>query len=176
MHSTTSGVSIDFHRENLKQNQKKRTQKYHPKVKAFISYEFLYSVAKTKSFARCSSRLEFRTVVVVILKSSVCLVFSYFCHTPTHTRTHAKSQTTEEDLKRLQQETSGGNYSQVDFHYDGQTTASSAASAGGATSPTTTESSVPSEESELPYTLPNNLLVAPAPGTQLVSAEVSLHI
>lgn len=128
-----------------------------------------------KSFARCSSRLEFRIVVVlVILKSSVCLVFSYFCHTPTHTRTHANSQTTEEDLKRLQQETSGGNYSQVDFHYDGQSTASSATSAGGATSPTTTESSAPSEESELPYSLPNNLLVAPAPGIQLVSAEVSI--
>lgn len=74
----------------------------------------------------------------------------------------------EEDLKRLQQETSGGNYSQVDFHYDGQGT-SSTESATGATSPTTAESSTPAEESELPYTLPNNLLVAPAPGIQLVS-------
>lgn len=162
----------------LNKTKRKEHKNITQKVKAFISYEFLYSVAKkkqTKSFARCSSRLEFRIVVVlVILKSSVCLVFSYFCHTPTHTRTHANSQTTEEDLKRLQQETSGGNYSQVDFHYDGQSTASSATSAGGATSPTTTESSAPSEESELPYTLPNNLLVAPAPGIQLVSAEVSI--
>lgn len=160
----------------LNKTKRKEHKNITQKLKLLFPMNFCILLKKTKSFARCSSRLEFRIVVVIILKSSVCLVFSYFCHTPTHTRTHANSQTTEEDLKRLQQETSGGNYSQVDFHYDGQTTASSAASADGATSPTTTESSVPSEESELPYTLPNNLLVAPAPGTQLVSAEGSLHI
>ncbi|XP_064538629.1 protein suppressor of white apricot isoform X3 [Drosophila montana] len=71
----------------------------------------------------------------------------------------------EEDLKRLQQETSGGNYSQVDFHYDGQSTCSSSG-ADAVTSPTS-ESSTPAEESELPYTLPPSLLVAPAPGMQL---------
>lgn len=71
----------------------------------------------------------------------------------------------------MQQETSGGNYSQVDFHYDGQG-GSSTASAVGATSPTAAESSsTPAEESELPYTLPNNLLVAPAPDIQLVTAN-----
>ncbi|KAL7742555.1 hypothetical protein ACLKA6_004001 [Drosophila palustris] len=69
----------------------------------------------------------------------------------------------EEDLKRLQQETSGGNYSQVDFHYDGQS-ASTAAS--DATSPMP-ESTTPTDESELPYSMPNNLLVAPMPGIQL---------
>ncbi|XP_030566998.1 protein suppressor of white apricot isoform X2 [Drosophila novamexicana] len=71
----------------------------------------------------------------------------------------------EEDLKRLQQETSGGNYSQVDFHYDGQSTCGSSG-ADAATSPTS-ESSTLAEESELPYTLPPSLLVAPAPGMQL---------
>ncbi|EDW58090.2 protein suppressor of white apricot isoform X2 [Drosophila virilis] len=71
----------------------------------------------------------------------------------------------EEDLKRLQQETSGGNYSQVDFQYDGQSTCGSSG-ADAATSPTS-ESSTLAEESELPYTLPPSLLVAPAPGMQL---------
>ncbi|XP_062141485.1 protein suppressor of white apricot [Drosophila sulfurigaster albostrigata] len=73
----------------------------------------------------------------------------------------------EEDLKRLQQETSGGNYSQVDFHYDGQSTsAKSTAAADGVASPMP-DSTTPTDESELPFTLPNNLLVAPMPGIQL---------
>ncbi|KAH8400569.1 hypothetical protein KR222_007110 [Zaprionus bogoriensis] len=66
----------------------------------------------------------------------------------------------EEDLKRLQQETSGGNYSQVDFQYDGQSATPAAASPA-------TDATTPAEESELPYLVPPNLLVAPTPGMQL---------
>ncbi|KAH8259948.1 hypothetical protein KR044_005172 [Drosophila immigrans] len=74
----------------------------------------------------------------------------------------------EEDLKRLQQETSGSSYSQVDFQYDGQSTsaakAKSTADSGASPMP---DSTTPTDESELPFTLPNNLLVAPMPGIQL---------
>ncbi|KAH8245438.1 hypothetical protein KR032_010452 [Drosophila birchii] len=67
----------------------------------------------------------------------------------------------EEDLKRLQQETSGGSYSQVGFQYDGQSAASSTSTAAPAQlSPT-------SEESELPFVLPRTLMLAPPLGMQL---------
>ncbi|KAH8250432.1 hypothetical protein KR038_000663 [Drosophila bunnanda] len=66
----------------------------------------------------------------------------------------------EEDLKRLQQETSGGSYSQVGFQYDGQSTASSTSTAPAQLSPN-------SEESELPFVLPRTLMMAPPLGMQL---------
>ncbi|KAH8289247.1 hypothetical protein KR054_002405 [Drosophila jambulina] len=67
----------------------------------------------------------------------------------------------EEDLKRLQQETSGGSYSQVGFQYDGQ-------SAGSSTSSTAPAQLSPTpEESELPFVLPRTLMMAPPPGMQL---------
>ncbi|KAH8366612.1 hypothetical protein KR084_006470 [Drosophila pseudotakahashii] len=65
----------------------------------------------------------------------------------------------EEDLKRLQQETSGGNYSQVGFQYDGQS-AASASTAPSQLSPT-------SEENELPFVLPYTLMMVPPLGMQL---------
>ncbi|XP_020802905.1 protein suppressor of white apricot isoform X1 [Drosophila serrata] len=66
----------------------------------------------------------------------------------------------EEDLKRLQQETSGGSYSQVGFQYDGQSAASSTSTAPAQLSPN-------SEESELPFVLPRTLMMAPPLGMQL---------
>ncbi|XP_023032650.1 protein suppressor of white apricot isoform X2 [Drosophila willistoni] len=74
----------------------------------------------------------------------------------------------EEDLKRLQQETSGGSYSNVGFQYDG----GGAQGTTGVSSATTTPQLSPgsgaaNEESELPFVLPRNLMVAPAPGIQL---------
>nr|XP_017030164.1 protein suppressor of white apricot isoform X2 [Drosophila kikkawai] len=69
----------------------------------------------------------------------------------------------EEDLKRLQQETSGGSYSQVGFQYDGQ---SSAASSTSSTAPPA-QLSPNSEESELPFVLPRTLMMAPPLGMQL---------
>ncbi|XP_052856882.1 protein suppressor of white apricot isoform X1 [Drosophila gunungcola] len=68
----------------------------------------------------------------------------------------------EEDLKRLQQETSGGNYSQVGFQYDGQ---SAAALSGSSTAPS--QLSPTSEDSELPFVLPYTLMMAPPLGMQL---------
>ncbi|XP_043660862.1 protein suppressor of white apricot isoform X1 [Drosophila teissieri] len=67
----------------------------------------------------------------------------------------------EEDLKRLQQETSGGSYSQVGFQYDGQSAASSTSS----TAPS--QLSPNSEESELPFVLPYTLMMAPPLDMQL---------
>lgn len=44
----------------------------------------------SKQIAPCDSRLEFRIVILVfVLKSIVCLVFSYFRQTHTHTHTYA---------------------------------------------------------------------------------------
>ncbi|XP_016986466.1 protein suppressor of white apricot isoform X2 [Drosophila rhopaloa] len=68
----------------------------------------------------------------------------------------------EEDLKRLQQETSGGNYSQVGFQYDGQSTASIS---GSSTAPS--QLSPTSEDSELPFVLPYTLMMTPPLGMQL---------
>ncbi|XP_017067592.1 protein suppressor of white apricot isoform X2 [Drosophila eugracilis] len=70
----------------------------------------------------------------------------------------------EEDLKRLQQETSGGSYSQVGFQYDGQS-AASASFTGSSTAPS--QLSPASEESELPFVLPYTLMMVPPLGMQL---------
>ncbi|XP_026838866.1 protein suppressor of white apricot isoform X2 [Drosophila erecta] len=70
----------------------------------------------------------------------------------------------EEDLKRLQQETSGGSYSQVGFQYDGQSAASTSLS-GSSTAPS--QLSPDSEESELPFVLPYTLMMAPPLDMQL---------
>ncbi|XP_016937007.3 protein suppressor of white apricot isoform X1 [Drosophila suzukii] len=70
----------------------------------------------------------------------------------------------EEDLKRLQQETSGGNYSQVGFQYDGQS-AASASLGGSSTAPS--QLSPTSEESELPFVLPYTLMLVPPLDMQL---------
>ncbi|XP_068141122.1 protein suppressor of white apricot isoform X1 [Drosophila tropicalis] len=78
----------------------------------------------------------------------------------------------EEDLKRLQQETSGGSYSNVGFQYDGGGGGGGAQGTTGVSSATTTPQLSPgsgaaNEETELPFVLPRNLMVAPAPGMQL---------
>ncbi|XP_030380743.1 protein suppressor of white apricot [Scaptodrosophila lebanonensis] len=75
----------------------------------------------------------------------------------------------EEDLKRLQQETSGGNYSQVGFQYDGQSQAAPVP-----TSATVAPSSPTSEENEQPYILPATLLEIPPPG-MLVPETMKQH-
>lgn len=134
-------------------------------VARVFSYFWYCCCTKVASFVLCF--LIFANTHMHILPQ-----LHIYTHTHTHTTqpnhlpTNIHSRT-EEDLKRLQQETSGGNYSQVDFHYDGQSTCSSSG-ADNATSPTS-ESSTLTEESELPYTLPPTLLVPPAPGMQLVS-------
>nr|CAA29813.1 su(wa) protein [Drosophila melanogaster] len=70
----------------------------------------------------------------------------------------------EEDLKRLQQETSGGCFSQVGFQYDGQSAASTSI---GGSSTATSQLSPNSEESELPFVLPYTLMMAPPLDMQL---------
>lgn len=77
----------------------------------------------------------------------------------------------EEDLKRLQQETSGGSYSQVGFQYDGQSGASG--SAGSTTTPS--QLSPNSEESEQPFVLPRTLMMVPPLGMQLVRRDDPLR-
>jgi len=76
----------------------------------------------------------------------------------------------EEDLKRLQQETSGGCFSQVGFQYDGQSAASTSI---GGSSTATSQLSPNSEESELPFVLPYTLMMAPPLDMQLVSQRLN---
>ncbi|KMZ07600.1 protein suppressor of white apricot isoform X1 [Drosophila simulans] len=70
----------------------------------------------------------------------------------------------EEDLKRLQQETSGGSFCQVGFQYDSQSAASTSL---GGSSTATSQLSPNSEESELPFVLPYTLMMAPPLDMQL---------
>jgi len=72
------------------------------------------------------------------------------------------------EAARLQQETSGGNYSQVGFQYDGQS-AASASLGGSSTAPS--QLSPTSEESELPFVLPYTLMLVPPLDMQLVSSR-----
>ncbi|ALC48165.1 su-w[a]- [Drosophila busckii] len=73
----------------------------------------------------------------------------------------------EEDLKRLHQEISGGSYSQVELQYDAQGQLISAGTESTPTTSTAVSSVATAEESELPYKMPQNLLIAPAADIKL---------